>query len=391
MSVAWRWAVALLAASTVWAAAPFGDDVAFLRKHTQVIVLAAADGQAQVAVVPAWQGRVMTSTDGGAAGASYGWINREHIASRKLVKHMNPFGGEDRFWMGPEGGQFAIFFGKGDPFDREHWQTPAAIDSEPFDVVSQSKDAVRFARRFAVTNWSGSRFDVGVSREIRLLGAAPLWKHLGVAAASGVSAVGFESVNRVTNHGAAAWTERTGLLSIWILGMFGASPEMTVVIPIREGAGPRVTDDYFGKVPAARLVSEPRTLFFRADGRYRSKIGVGPARAMPVMGSYDPKAGVLTIVQYTLPAGASRYVNSQWKRQEQPFAGDVINSYSDDGQMGNFYELESSSPAAALVPGGTQEHVHRTIHLKGSAAALDPVARAVLGVGLERVRTALGK
>jgi hypothetical protein len=28
------------------------------------------------------------------------------------VPHINVFGGEDRFWLGPEGGQFSIFFAK---------------------------------------------------------------------------------------------------------------------------------------------------------------------------------------------------------------------------------------------------------------------------------------
>ncbi len=51
------------------------------------------------------------------------------------------------------------------------------------------------------------------------------------------------------------------------------------------------------------------------------------------------------------------------------FSGDAVNSYNDgpiDGkQMGKFYEIESSSPAAALAPGTSMQHIHRTIHLKG--------------------------
>ena len=39
---------------------------------------------------------------------------------------MNVFGGEDRFWLGPEGGQFALYFKPGDPFDLDHWQVPEA-------------------------------------------------------------------------------------------------------------------------------------------------------------------------------------------------------------------------------------------------------------------------
>ncbi len=57
---------------------------------------------------------------------------------------------------------------------------------------------------------------------------------------------------------------------------------------------------------------------------------------------------MLTVVQFTLPQGAKKYVNSQWKLQEDPFSGDVANSYTDDGKMGSFYELESSSPAGEL-------------------------------------------
>lgn len=369
--------------------AQFGDDVSFLRKHTEVVLLSDRAGRAQVAVVPAWQGRVMTSTDGGADGKSYGWINRDLIASKKLVPHMNPFGGEDRFWLGPEGGQFSIFFAKGAAFDLEHWQTPAPIDSESYAVAGKARDRVRFARKMRLTNYSGTTFDLSVDREVRVLEADEIWKQLGVGSAAGVTAVGFASNNRITNAGKAAWTEKTGLLSVWILGMFNASPTTTVVIPLQPGAGAGVTDDYFGKVPVARLASDGKTAFFRGDGKFRSKIGVGPERAKNVLGSYDPKSGVLTVVQFTLPAGARRYVNSQWKLQDAPFAGDVINSYSDEGKMGAFYEMETSSPAAALGAGESLEHVHRTMHFRGSPAALEGIAKAVFGVGLERIRTAL--
>ena len=94
----------------------FGKDLEFLKKHTDVIVLADSTNDVQVAVVPAWQGRVMTSTSGGKNGPSFGWINYELIESGELLPHINVFGGEDRFWMGPEGGQYAIFFKNGDDF-----------------------------------------------------------------------------------------------------------------------------------------------------------------------------------------------------------------------------------------------------------------------------------
>ena len=57
--------------------------------------------------------------------------------------------------------------------------------------------------------------------------------------------------------------------------------------------------------------------------------------------------------------------------------------------MGPFYELESSSPAAALAPGKSLTHIHRTIHLSGPESALDSVARTTLGVSIADIKTAL--
>jgi len=82
----------------------YGYNRDFLRKHTRIIEL--KNKNAAVAIAPDWQGRVMTSTQDGDGGLSFGWINRELIASGKLSKHINAFGGEERIWLGPEGGQF---------------------------------------------------------------------------------------------------------------------------------------------------------------------------------------------------------------------------------------------------------------------------------------------
>ena len=94
-------------------AGQFESDVAFLRQHTEVVLLADSSGSAQVAVGPAFQGRVMTSTTGGRDAPSFGWIGRPAIAAGQRQPHMNVFGGEDRFWLGPEGGQYGLFFKPG--------------------------------------------------------------------------------------------------------------------------------------------------------------------------------------------------------------------------------------------------------------------------------------
>jgi hypothetical protein len=387
----------ILAAAAGAGAANFSDDVAFLRKHTDIVVLTDQAGDAKVAVSPAWQGRVMTSTATGEPGLSYGWINRELIASGKLQPHINVFGGEDRFWMGPEGGQFSIFFAKGAKFEFNDWFTPACMDTEPFKLVSQTKSSAKFQQALTLTNYSGTLFNGKVDREVRLLAARAAWKKMDMPALSVLKMVAFETVNKISNTGKQPWTKDTGLLSVWILGMFNPSPETTIVVPIQPGdeatLGRKVTADYFGQVPPERLVVKDSVIFFKADGKYRSKIGVAPKRSRGILGSYDAANKVLTLACYTQPAGVTDYVNSLWKLQENPFNGDVANSYNDgpvDGgkPLGPFYELESSSPAAALKPGKALQHVHTTIHLTGPEEELNLVARVTLGVTLPEIKTA---
>lgn len=380
-------------------AASFGDDLAFLKKHLDIIVLNDKADAAKVALSAAYQGRIMTSTAGGDAGLSFGWINRELIASGQFLPHINPFGGEDRFWLGPEGGQFSIFFARGAKFELADWQTPAPIDTLPFRTVRTTRDRARFAAEFALTNYSGARFDVAIDREIRLLATSAAWKKLRVKPAPGVSLVAFESCNTLKNAGSSPWHKETGLLSIWILGMFTPSPSTTIVVPIEPGPeserGVKVTSDYFGAIPPDRLAVKEDVVYLSGDGKFRSKIGISPQRSKAILGSYDADNRVLTVVQFTQPEGVTDYVNSLWKLQENPYGGDAANSYNDGPPtpgakpMGPFYELESSSPAAALRPGKSLTHVHRTIHLSGDEAALDPIARATLGVSIADIKSGL--
>lgn len=375
----------------------YADDVAFLRRHVEVIELV-GDGGDRVAVVPEYQGRVMTSAVNARTGGGFGWINRRLIASGERLKHMNPFGGEDRFWLGPEGGQFGLYFAPDAPFTFEHWQTPAAIDTDRYEVVDKSITHVSFRHSAILRNRANTTFAVRIDRTIRLLDKEAIARLLGTSI-GGLGAVGFTSDNHLTNAGRDAWTMERGAPSIWILGMYRHSPRTVVVIPYVAGdesaLGPIVNADYFGRVPDDRLVVGDTAIFFRADGNYRSKIGLTPQRAKAFLGSWDGERGVLTIVHYDEPPGNPPYVNSMWALQDAPFAGDVVNSYNDgppaDGgePLGPFYELETSSPAAVMLEGRSITHRHTTIHLEGDRATLDRVARSVLGVSLDTVENAL--
>src|SRR5690606_3969308 len=101
--------------------------------------------------------------------------------------------------------------------------------------------------------------------------------------------VGYRTVNSVTNTGDEPWTKETGMLSIWLLGMYKPGPETTIVVPFNPGPeeelGVIVNDEYFGKVPADRLKVRDDVIYMSADGKHRAKIGLPPRRAKDVAGS----------------------------------------------------------------------------------------------------------
>lgn len=364
----------------------FAYDYEVLKENTDVILL--EKDSMKVAVAGDYQARVMTSSADGLSGLSFGWINHDLIRSSEYQPHMHAFGGEERFWLGPEGGQFALFFKPGDPFDLEHWQTPGAIDTMKYELASRSSDRAAYRKHFALVNYAGTTFEIQVDRTIQLLDQAAAEDILGTALA-GLRWVGYQTDNQITNTGTSDWNKETGVPSIWLLGMMKASPENIVLIPYEPGGADRVNASYFGEVPPERLIKTDRLLFFKGDAQFRSKIGIPPGIAQPLAGSYDAAQQIMTVVQFEVP-DATDYVNSMWEIQEFPYAGDVVNAYNDGpneagGQLGAFYELETSSPALALAAGESGRHVQRTFHFAGDEAALDRLCRALFGIGLAEI------
>ena len=371
----------------------FQYDLAFLNKYHKDLVLL-SDGDAKLIVLPQYQGRVMTSTAEGEKGLSFGWINHDLIAAQKNTPHFSAFGGEERFWLGPEGGQFSIFFKPNSSFTFDNWYVPPSLDIEAFDLVKKSNKEAQFKKNIQLTNYSGTNFNLEVNRKIKLLSKDEVELLVGAELGNSIKAIGFESENTVTNIGKSNWTKNSGLLSIWILSMLQANDQTTVFVPYKVGdsasLGKIVTDDYFGKLNDTRLKVKDGYLLFKADAKQRSKIGISPKRALAMAASFDAQNKVLTIIQYTQPNQQVDYVNSLWEKQLNPFSGDAMNAYSDgpinNQQMGQFYEVESSSPALSLAPGASQTHRQKTIHLKGSINDLDSIAHKLFGISVNEMK-----
>jgi hypothetical protein len=354
----------------------YGFDADFLRKHTKnCIELNDAAGQAKVLLSADYQGRVMTSSSSGDEGSSYGWINYSLIASGERKKQFNPVGGEERFWLGPEGGQYSLYFHQGDSFLIKNWQVPAVIDAEPFEVAQSSSSSVAFSKKTSITNYSGTVFDLLIERKISLLKEAELESELNTQLPEGVRYVGYQTENQVKNVGSEDWKKESGLISIWLLGMFTPSEETTVIIPFKSAANAKelITTTYFGEIPSERLLIQDSALFFTCDGKYRSKIGLSPGIAKPLSASYDFKKNVLTITRYEITPQSS-YVNSN----DGPLA--------DGSQLGPFYELESSSPALELKAGESASYKQLTCHLEGDFEKLNHLSKILLGVDLNTLK-----
>ena len=367
----------------------FGYDLNFLQKHHKdLVVLSNENASAQIILSPSYQGRVMTSTAQGLNGLSFGWINYDLIEAGVYKPHIMAFGGEERLWLGPEGGQFSIFFKKGSTFNIENWQTPGVLDTASFDIIKKQKDKVVFSKNVELENYSGTKFKIKILREVSLLSQKQAESKLNIVL-NNVSWVGYQSVNDLQNISKTDWDMSKGVLSIWVLGMMNASPANTIIIPFKKGQADKVNDLYFGKISKDKLLIKEDVLYFKGDAQSRGKIGIPPAALIPIAGSYDADKKILTILQFDYH-GETEYVNSVWELQKFPYKGDVLNAYNDGkndlgSQLGNFYELESSSPAVALKSKQTIRHVQRTYHFQGQEVDLDKICQKLLGVTLNEI------
>lgn len=372
----------------------YGYDLETIQKHYTTIELVA--GASRLVMVPELQGRVMTSTASGEDGFSFGWINHDLLISQKRSDKFNAFGGEERLWLGPEGGQFSFYFDQGKTMQMQNWRVPGAIDTMAWDVLEVNQETATVHKAFQLKNYSGNTFDMNITRRVSIIDPKEVTEFLPVKVNDSIKVVAYESLNQIQNSGDHAWTKQTGMPSIWMLSMYQPSPEVTIVIPYKkDGEGPVVTDDYFGKVPADRLKVDNGLIYFKADGKLRSKIGIAPQRAKLVLGSYDAVNHCLTVLTCSLDTTTTDYVNSAWEeQQENPFSGDAINAYNDGpledgGQLGPFYELESSSSVAALSPGEVKTHIQRTFHFEGDEEKLGQITNQLFGVSIQKIKSKL--
>ena len=375
----------------------FGFDLQFLQKQdTGLVVL--KSGEAQLIVSPKYQAKVFTSTATGVHGFSFGWINYKAFG-KNLDPHMNAYGGENRLWLGPEGGKYSLFFKPDSSMVIANWKTPAPIDVESWNVGSRDSNSVSMFKEMSLLNYAGTRLQLRVDRKVRILDPGEISKRTGVIANDSIHIVGYETENTLTNTGDREWTAATGMPCIWLLDMFKPSPETIIVVPFQPAPGKKfneiATTNYFGEIPSDRIKHNDSVLLFKADGKSRGKLGIAAMQARNMAGSYDGENKVLTIIFYDVN-GSARYLNQEWNITKPSFVGDAVNAYNDGPlvngtQMGPFYEIESVSPAAFLKPKEMLTHKHSVFHFTSNDWVLDQIAVKLLGTSLNQVQDAFQK
>lgn len=366
----------------------FAYDLQFLSKYDSTAAVL-QQGNAKLIVSPKYQAKVFTSTAAGDSGRSFGWVNYKAFDA-PLNAHMNAYGGENRLWLGPEGGKFSVFFPPDTKMDFAAWKTPPAFDTESWEILNRGADSIVLQKQMHLLNYAGTRLNAQVRRSIAILDQKGVTDILGITPDPALAVVGYTTHNTITNTGDKAWSETTGAPCIWLLDMFNPSPETVIIVPFEFAPGENfqqvVTSDYFGAIPADRLKHTEGVLYLKADGKSRGKLGVRSAKSKPAAGSYDYKNHILTITVFDIDHNA-KYLNQEWNTTKPPFLGDAVNAYNDgplaDGsQMGPFFELESVSPGAFLDPGASLTHSHSVFHFSGDQQSLDAIAQKILGTPL---------
>ncbi len=362
----------------------FAEDLTFLREFAKPAVLKDSTSKSAIAIIPEWQGRVITSSVE-ENGRSFGWLNYATIENGK-IDEFSTYGGEDRFLTGPEiapATDTAISPNSDSLI--QHTALPAITAVKPLQQVTSAKGVTVFEGPIDLQSKSGHTLHNSITRTISLLSRRDLHNYLGADIHRSMRAVGFHSDNILINTGDHRWDTAYGTTSIRIRGSFPVTQSSIAIIPLRPGG----TVESSAALPKERLLIKNNMAFFRADGNLTAEIGVKQFSALNFMGLYDPEREVLTIVQFTLPRNPQFYLGETMEDNRAEVLTIRNNGPENPYARGRFLEVQSASPAALLKPNGRLQHFHRTIHLQGSEKHLSEITKKLFGVTVKELKATL--
>lgn len=361
----------------------FADDLQFIRQFDAPIVLKSEDEKSQIVLSAQHQGRVLTSSATGLQGISNAWLNREAIKTKK-----GNVGGEDRNWLAPIGSKFSLFYPAGKAIKNENWRVPPALQARDYLVVSQNSHSAHFQKILDLVNHQNTQFSARLDRKITLLSTKEIAQSLDITLPKTVNQVGYTSFNSLTNVG-DDWNTKTGLITIWSLAMLQGSDDNISMFPIKPEQAP--AQSYLYPLYGDRLISKDHLVFYKTDGRYRSKIGIPVTMSKDLMLSYTPSLNRLTVIKFSL-APAETYPISLEQADTTLAKGDVTNAYNHGNMDGSllgepaFFELESAAPMRALKTNESVTHTQQITHFIGTTAELDLISNQLIGIDVSQTQ-----
>lgn len=343
-----------------------------LKDNVDIIDLSTNNGESRILISPQHQGKILISSYCGLNGIYNGWVNT--VALEDVEASLDKIGGEERLWLCPLGSQFSFYYQQIRPISDGNWKVPEVITNESYNVESINEDYVDLSKTMQLTNFIGRTFKFKIDRRISLFHKNDIEENLNIMLNDPSKFVAFETSNSLTNLDSIPWKKQTGLVGLWSAGMYQGTDDSVVIIPLKNNGQKSDVLTYLAPIDNTRFIVKNNTVLFKADGKYRSKIGIPPEIAPDIYGCYSETKNRLTIVQYKKHQD-TLYSNSYVRTQDEPYRGEAIPIYNNSE---NFYELESNAPLKELKPNEKTTHWHRVYHFSDSINTLNNISKKLL-------------
>ena len=241
--------------------------------------------------------------------------------------------GGDRTWVSPEVELFISDIEN----PGETYQVPLSLDPGNYKV-QHGKGQVTLTNQARVfLNRQEKGCEVELAKTVRMA-ENPLRYERGTAPShQKLDFVGYDQLTSLRFISA----EEAGIrLGIWNLVQVPAGGE--IVIPTVRESAPKT---YFGGIGASDLCVRPESIRFRVDAKHSHKIGVRAASTIGRIGYLRPIGdGKKTlVVRNFFVAPSAEYVDVPWDDLDD--VGYAIQCYNDNGDLGEFGEMEYHTPA----------------------------------------------
>lgn len=256
----------------------------------------------------------------------------DELAADPDPEEFNNLGGNS-LWPGPEGGDFAFNYPPGGS-----WYVQDGINRVPTETVEYSDGKIVVSKDIELLNRKGNLIRLKFRRTVTPLRAGdfPADKYA-------VAFTGYHSVDELIPL--AEYPVSEAICCAWSLEQFPGAEGIIGFGRCCGSANGCANTDFYGD-PAERLVYQNDIFRFDLGGPSRLQIGIKAEFAPVLIGSLDPKRGILA-VRMTPLRKDGRYINIADNDQATgPYGAADMFSIFNGSQELDFHELETISPMA---------------------------------------------